>query len=230
MRKRKIKYKTLEIIILSAGYRQAIKSFEPISTMMVGHKTLLQTQIDILKERFKNCNITVVSGYKSNSVYTIHDGQVKFVENVLYRDSNSGESLRLAINNSSFSNILFIHGDLLFTPELFNDLKDKYFLESFVVTDRTNFENKEVGVNYAEALNIMSYSLPEKWAQIAYLTNQEVEIMKSILRRDDFDKYSLTFELINKVIDDGGAFKTYENTSCIKEIDSVKTIRAIGVI
>ena len=226
--KRKIKYNTLEVIILSAGYRQSIKSFEPISTLNVGQKTLLENQIQRIKTRFNKCHVTVVAGYKFNSVYKMHAGQAKFIENTRYKESNNAESLRLAINNSNMNNILFIHGDLIFNDDFLFALKDKYFLKSFVVYDDNNFESKEVGVNHTDCVNIMSYSLPSKWSQMAYVTGKETELLRSVLLDDNFDKHLLSFEIINKIIDLGGNFKAYENKSFIKEIDSIKSIRSVG--
>ena len=72
----------------------------------------------------------------------------------------------------------------------------------------------------------MSYTLPIKWCQIAYFTGNEINILRRLLVKPDYNtKYLLTFELINKIIELGGIFKCVDiKDGFIKEIDSLKDI------
>jgi hypothetical protein len=118
-----------------------------------------------------------------------------------------------------------MHGDLVISYEIFNSIN---LNSSFILVDSMNkFEEKEVGVTVVDGkVSVLSYNLPVKWCQIAYFTGEEMNILRKLLIRQDFNsKYILTFEIINKVIELGGSFKSYDiGTSFIKEIDSLKDI------
>jgi choline kinase len=223
---RKIKQKfqdPLEVIILSAGIGARIKSYEPRSLIRIKKaESLIEHQISLLNENIPKCSITTVIGYSANKVIRRVQGKTKIVENQLYESSNNSESLRLALNNSSHDKIMFMHGDLYFDNSIFRYMN---FSESFVLTSNM-FADKEVGLmNINGYVSIFSYSLPTKWAQIAFLRDKELDLLKKIYLKDEDFKYNLTFEMLNKVIDAGGTFKVVDiQDSPIKEIDNIKDI------
>ena len=73
---------------------------------------------------------------------------------------------------------------------------------------------------------ILSYGLPVKWAQIAYVTGREVDILKKIFHKfDEISKKNLSFEIINKMISMGASFHCYQpQKMSILEIDCIKDI------
>lgn len=223
---RKIKQKNsepIEIIILSAGIGARIKSYEPRSLIRIKKtESLLEHQISLFNENINKCSITTVVGYSANKVIRKVQGKTKIVENQLYESSNNSESLRLALNNSSYDRIMFIHGDLYFDDSIFKYMN---FNESFVLSSQL-FAEKEVGLmNVNGYATIFSYSLPVKWAQIAFLKDKELDLLRKIYLKDEDFKYNLTFEMLNKVIDSGGNFKVIDmQNSYIKEIDNIKDI------
>jgi hypothetical protein len=99
---------------------------------------------------------------------------------------------------------------------------------SFILTDsRNKFEEKEVGVTIVNGYaTVLSYNLPTKWCQIAYLGTNELNIFKKLLSKQDFNtKYLLTFEILNKILENGGSFKCFDiGNGFIKEIDNLKDI------
>lgn len=215
----------IQVAILAAGIGARTKSYEPRCLLKYNSKIILETQLSVLSERFPKSEISIVCGHDSGRIIKKVGKQHRIIENQIYENTNSGESLKLAVNNSLLDNFMFMHGDLVISYEIFNSIN---LNSSFILVDSMNkFEEKEVGVTVVDGkVSVLSYNLPVKWCQIAYFTGEEMNILRKLLIRQDFNsKYILTFEIINKVIELGGSFKSYDiGTSFIKEIDSLKDI------
>lgn len=225
---RKIKNKNfpqLQIVILAAGVGSRTRSYEPRCLLKYNKKTILDNQIEVLTSLFNKAEISIVGGFDINKIIRKVGKTVRVIENQMYENTNSGESLRLGINNSMLDNILFLHGDLIISQEIFDNVKMD---QSFLLVDSGNqFEEKEVGITIVDgAATVLSYSLPTKWCQIAYLAENELCILKKLMMKNDFSsKTFLTFEVINKIIENNGKFNCFEiGKGFIKEIDSLKDI------
>tara|TARA_R100000951_G_scaffold38119_1_gene32357 strand:- start:1771 stop:2484 length:714 start_codon:yes stop_codon:yes gene_type:complete len=215
----------ISIALLSAGVGKKIKSYEPRSLIKINEKFLLQHQINTLKQFFDEPEIVTVVGCYANKIIKKFRGQTKFVENQLYEHTNSSESLRLAFNNTVCSSFMFFHGDILFNLET---LKIDYS-KSFVIKDsNSQLKDAEIGLtNVNNNLSIMSYGLDERWAQIAYFTGREYDILKNIFNKfEDKDKKKLSFEIINEVTAMGGSFMCHSPLKMdILEIDRIKDVK-----
>ncbi len=225
---RKIKNKAqlpVQVIILAAGAGARTRSYEPRCLLKYNGKIILDSQIEIVQERFTKSEITVVGGIEGHKIIKKIGKSARFVENQLHEDSNSGESLRIGVNNTLQDNILFFHGDLVFSSQIFDKINmDK----SCILVDRSNkIEEKEVGVTIVDnKATVLSYNLPIKWCQIAYLNTNDTNLLRRLLIRSDYDtRHLLTFEIINKMIEFGSEFECIDiENNFIKEIDSLKDI------
>lgn len=219
------KPKLVTVIILSAGTGSRIKSYEPRSLLKIGNCCLIEHQINTITQYFDSPEIIGVVGCYANKIIKKTRGKIRVVENQLYDQSNSSESLRLAVNNTLNENILFMHGDLYFNEHTL----DVDYGKSFIIIDRHDqIKEAEIGVTICDnRLSIMSYGLTTKWAQIAYFTAREYKILKSIFQRYEYqDKKKLSFEVINMVLAAGGKFECYEPPNMdILEIDRIRDIR-----
>lgn len=226
---RKIKGKNfpqIQIIILAAGIGARTKSYEPRCLLRFNNKkTILENQIDILGNIFNKAEISVVGGFGIDKIIKKIDKRARIIENQMHETTNSAESLRLAVNNSLLDNVLFLHGDLVISEEIFNNANIN---QSFLLTDSVGkFEEKEVGITIVDKkATVLSYNLPVKWCQIAFLAENELAILRKLFLKSDFNsKFMLTFEIINKIIENGGSFNCFDiGNSFIKEIDSLKDI------
>lgn len=223
---RKIKPKNqpvVQVIILAAGAGARTRSYEPRCLLKYEGKTLLDYQLAAVNEVLIKNEISIVGGVESNKIIKKLDNNIRFIENQLYENTNSGESLRLGINNSLLDNVLFFHGDLIFHSNIFDGVN---FDKSFILIDSSGqISEKEVGATVVEnKLTVLSYNLPIKWCQIAYFSKPECDILKKLLVKQDFDtKYLLTFEILNKMIELGAEFQCFDiKNNFIKEIDSLK--------
>ena len=211
--------------LLSAGNGSRIKSYEPRSLLKIKGSYLLEHQIKTINASLESPEIITVVGCHANRVIKKVRGKSRFVENQIHETTNSSESLRLAFNNSTNFNFLFMHGDLHFNTKTL----DVPFEKSFVIVDSQNrFKDSEVGLTKnQERLSILSYGLPETWAQIALVTGNEYEILRSIFNKYEAqDKKRLSFEIINTIIEMGGKFACYEPRGKKRtEIDRIKDIK-----
>jgi len=222
---KKKKENTMSVVILAAGLGKKIKSYEPRSLLKINNDFLLSHQIKNFKNYFKDPEIITVVGCHANKIIKKFNGQTRFVENQIYDQTNSCESLRLAFNNITSERFMFIHGDVLFNM---STLKVDYS-KSFVIKDANNqLKDNEIGLTSIENnLSILSYGLEEKWAQIAYFTGKEYHLLKTIFNKfQDKDKKKLSFEIINEIVNMGGSFTCHspEKMSII-EIDRIKDIK-----
>ena len=212
------------VAILSAGMGSRIRSHEPRSLIKIGNKTLIEHQILTIRNHFHFPEIITVVGCKAERVIRRIRGDVRIVENQMHDTTNASESMRLAFNNSSKSNFLFMHGDLHFNVSTL----DVDYGKSFIIVDNKNMiSEKEVGVTVCDqSASILSYGLPTKWCQIAYITGKELRILQNIFNRfDDRCKKMLSFEILNRMISMGAVFKCYEPEGMsILEIDRIKDL------
>ena len=216
----------IAVAILSAGIGARIKSYEPRSMIRIGGKPLIEHQISTIEQCFESPEIIAVIGCGADKITKRIRGSVRIVENQIYTETNTSESMRLAFNNSTKNNFLFIHGDLYFNQETLSNLD---YSKSFIlVDDKNQFSEKEVGVtSNKDIATILSYGLPVKWAQIAYVTGREVDILKKIFHKfDEISKKNLSFEIINKMISMGASFHCYQpQKMSILEIDCIKDLK-----
>tara|TARA_R110000824_G_scaffold46485_2_gene133509 strand:+ start:456 stop:1184 length:729 start_codon:yes stop_codon:yes gene_type:complete len=216
----------MAVIILSAGIGSRIKSNEPRSLIKIGNKTLIEHQIETINNNLDNNEIIGVFGYSIEKIIKKISGKLRVVENQLYQSTNSSESLRLAVNNTSKRNIMFFHGDLYFNDAIFKKID---FKKSFLVIDtKEMMKSKEIGITIQNnKATILSYGLPVKWCQFAFMTGKELKILKNVLSNlKGSQKKMLSFELINKMILMGAKFECYEpDNMSILEIDCIKDIK-----
>lgn len=215
------------IAILTAGVGSRIKSYEPRSMLRIGDKTLIEHQIDTLKNVFGETEVIGVVGFDAQRIIKKLNGKaIRIIENQMYESTNTSESLRLAFNNNIQESFMFMHGDLLFNTDTFMDVD---FNQSFILVDtQGQFDSKEVGVTVdsKNTANIFSYGLTTKWCQIAYITGKELKIAKNLFNKfENHDKKMLSFEVLNKMIMMGACFKCYEPRNMkILEIDRIKDV------
>ena len=165
-------FSNLTIIILAAAAGARTKSYEPRCLLKYNQKTILDYQLDAYNNSFKNSEIIMVCGCEMQKVIKKYDGKIRFVENQIHYDSNSGESMKIGIINSKTENVLIVHGDLIFDESIF---ENRNYSKSFLLFDSKNsLEEKEVGIYHSNnVVKNLSYDSSDKWTQIAFLSKNE---------------------------------------------------------
>ena len=210
-------------IILAAGAGYRMKSYGPKCLLRFNGTTIIENQIHNVKKSIPRGDIIVSLGFECDKVIKHLPKGIRVVENQLYEDTNTSESLRLAINNGVREGVLVIHGDLLFNQDTLTQCD---FTKSFIIFDSKNqFKESEIGVTVHQGLATrLGYGLNDKWAQICFFTGKELKLLKSVCKNRERAKL-FTFEIINEVLDSGGRILAFEpNHMSIKDVDSSKDL------
>lgn len=169
--------------------------------------SILQYQIFVLHNTYKNCEIVVIS----NNDLEDRPKKCRFVENQLAKETGEVDQIRLGLKNIQNENCLIMSGNSFYTKETITNIVK---VESSILT--TELESYPIGLratnNYVD---VISYAIPDtRWAEIAFFANREFQQLENFVQKKDKGKLFL-FEAINEIIDDNGKFKT------IKDKDSI---------
>lgn len=216
----------VQALILAAGQGTIAKAYEPRCLLKYKGKTILEWQIEAIRNRFKNVEITIIGGIEREKLIKKLPEGCRFLENQIYDSSNNGESLRIGIENSMLDNIFFMHGDLLFDYQILDKICTN---ESCVLVDNGGqFKKSEIGINYENSyVNLLSYSMHSKWCQMAFIHEKDLKILRKLFLKSEYKtQHLLTFEIINHLIDQFLVkIKAVDIENIfIKEIDSIKDL------
>lgn len=211
--------KGIAVILLSAGTGDRISKKGTRSLYKIGDCRLIDHQVDTIKGKFPEADIITVLGFQADKVIRNRHSFCRVVENQRFQDTASGESLRLAVNNTCKNKIIVMHGDLYFDHTVFDCIDFNY---SGVVTAK--MDTKEVGlVSDTGVVTSFAYGLPIKWGQIAYFCGNELKILSELLNSSNCSKL-WTHEILNKIVDNKGILQCYHTESQILEIDNPRDI------
>ena len=216
--------KNTTVVILSAGVGYRMKSYGPKCLLKTDlGKSILEHQIETVNLCLPKSDIIVVLGFECDKVIKVLDKRSRVVENQLYEETNTAESLRLALNNGVRDSVLIMHGDLKFNKET---LLQCDFRKSFALVDsKEQFKESEIGVTIHNRTAMrFAYGLETKWAQITFLKGRELNLLKSICKNRERQRM-YTFEILNEILDNGGVISTIEpEDMIIKDIDSSRDL------
>ena len=222
---KKNKNKTqLSVIVPVAGMGHRMKSYGPKCLLSANKKhSIVEQAIENITEVYPFAEIMIVVGFEADRVIKTLPKKVRIVENQIYETTNVVESLRLALNNSTTDSVLVVYGDLIFNESAIEGLDGD--CSCAVIDSKRRFKDEEIGVTVVDdKITNFAYGLETKWAQIIYLTGNELKLLKEFC----FDRKKnkmYPFEIFNMIIDKGGLIKTIENPDMkIREIDSLKDL------
>lgn len=208
------------IIIPAAGLGRRMKSYGSKSLISLGKETVIARQIRIIKSVFPQSQIIVVVGFDAEKVRKSLPAEVKTVKNFKYEDTNVVCSILHGLKAAKSGPVLIIYGDLVFNEATLSDIKlDK----SSIILDYDTNRDEEVGVNHIDNNAIcLDYGLRSKWSHILLMHTAERRLFEQHCVNND---KMFGFEIINKVIGDGGRFTVQSSPKMlIAEIDSSKDI------
>lgn len=211
------------------GYR--MKSYGPTSLINFKNKKLIDAQIEAIRKAFRNYEIIVCCGFDVEKVHKYIRSQynslnIRIVENQLYNNSNTCESVRLALNNTTNNKIFIIDGSILFSNDLF---KERINESHVYIESDEHCENLEVGININEnnLIEFFSYGGIKCWSEVLYLHNKDnVEVFRKIIASVDF-KNKFIFEALNEFIKTKKELKYVQNNTPVIKINNIKTYHSI---
>ena len=220
----------VSIVIPAAGAGYRMRSYGPKSLIKLKNNTnIITNQLSILTKYFDNPEIVLVSGFESDKLMNNTPDWIVKIENENYRDTNVVRSLGMGLRACTNKNVLIVYGDLVFNEETCKNLT----LENscLLIDDYGLMTKDEVGCNISD--NKVQYLIPDvpnKWAQIAYITGKELEIFKKV-SWDKKNSRFFGFEAINKVIEKGGEFASVSPRGMmVTDVDTSKDLVASNKI
>jgi choline kinase len=218
--------KDLTFIILTAGVGRRFKSIGNKGLLPAGDTFLLDHQINIIKNKFPHFfDIIVVLGFEADKVSRGLNKDIRTVENELFETTNVSRSLSLGLKAAKSDNIFVIYGDIFFNSEAFNNFNS---LHSGVAVDKFNrIENDKVGVIVeSDCIANLAYGLPEKWGQINFVRDKELELLRKITYNRENDNLC-GFEVFNKVLHKKGKLEAIyiDKEQILKEFNSLKDVQ-----
>lgn len=215
---------TVVLLCDSPGYR--MKSYGPASLISIKNKKLIDIQIDIIKNVFSEHEIIICVGFDADKIskyirQKYKNSNIRIVENQNFQISNSCESARLSLNNTTNDKVLICDGSLYFTEDTINHINTS---ESSIITEKYKSENLEVCVNINEDNYIehFSFGASVSWSEICFLHNYDtIECFRKIL--STFEKSKFAFEALNELIKTKYYLKNITNQDNIYKINNLKT-------
>jgi len=216
----------LSVIIPAAGMGRRMKSYGAKGLISLNGQTVLERQIKIIWRVYPDAEITIVAGFQADLVNERIRKKypVKIIRNADYENNNVARSIFLGLQSCISQHTLLVYGDLVFnSPTIRNIIGER---SKVVVDSRKKIKDAEVGVLFGkEEVTNFSYTIDTKWCQIAYLATKEMKMFEEISSNPDYDRW-FGYEIMNKIIDDGGSFLPTEPSGMkIAEIDSPRDLK-----
>lgn len=182
---------TLQAVILAAGLGTRLGRPHPKPlTHLTDGRTILQQQVDNLRTAFgRKLRLTIVVGYKLELLME-HVPDASFVYNESFDHTNTSKSLLKALRNSTKGGVLWLNGDVVFDPELLEQMKPHIDEgKSIVSVNTASVSDEEVKytVNAAGFIQHLSKIVPHNEAQgeavgINYISQKD---KKKLIKRLD---------------------------------------------
>lgn len=217
----------ISIIILSdnPGYR--MKSYGSIPLITINNKHLIDLQIEQIKKTFDKYEIILCVGFDASKIakyifFKHKKINIRIVENQIFNQSNSCESVRLSLNNTNNNNILIIDGSLLFS---YKSIKMIDPGKNCILTQKHTSENLQIGVN-TDTNNIVQhfcFGASKTWSEMLFLNNEAyISCLKKFVSNPE-NKKKFFFESLNDLAKNKLPIISIENKNQIYKIDNIKT-------
>jgi hypothetical protein len=199
-------------ILLSAGAGRSMQTKGAKSLLVYDGLTVLDHQIKTIQKFDKKADIVIVTGIGHDRIVkhiSKREYDVRTLLNYNYKLTSQTESLRLALNAVRQDSVHIIHGDVIFNEACLSSSS-----KSSVVLSLSD-DKKSVGVAYVDGLvTHLSYGLPEKWGQIAYICKKDFKSARSVI--NSFKNNKMTFEYINMLLKDITMSIVYEGVRTLE--------------
>lgn len=134
------------VVILAAGLgtRLGRRHPKPLTHLSDG-RTILQQQLDHIRTDLrKRTRVVIVVGYKKELIMEAAAADAAFVYNDLFDETNTSKSLLRGLRMSPPGGVLWMNGDVVFTPGLLAFLRGEVAGGSFVAVNTASVAEEEV--------------------------------------------------------------------------------------
>ena len=135
-----------QIVILAAGMGSRLgRSLPKPLTELSDGRTIMQQQFDNVHSAFgQHAKVTIVVGYKLEHIIEAFP-QATFVYNEQYDQTNTSKSLLRALQSSGHGGVLWMNGDVVFSPRVLDRCVPLIARDqSFVTVNTSSVSDEEV--------------------------------------------------------------------------------------
>jgi len=219
----------IDIIIPAAGLGKRMKSYGPKPLVRVkGTKTILDQQLKVFKKFLPNANIILVCGFQAIQLMNSTPSNIIKIENENYENTNVARSMGLGLRASQHD-VLIVYGDLVFNDFCIDQMN---LNKSSIFVGKDIMSKSEVGctINNKQYLEHMMYDLPNKWGQMVFLKDKELQLFKETCwNPSNYNMFG--FEVLNEVVAAGGTFNCCSHSKArVIDIDSSKDLERVSEV
>ncbi len=139
-----VKSPTVVILAAGLGTRLGRRHPKPLTHLRDG-RTILQQQLDHIRTDLrKRTRVVIVVGYKKELIMEAAAADATFVYNDLFDETNTSKSLLRALRMAPPGGVLWMNGDVVFTPGLLAFLRGEVAGGSFVAVNTERVADEEV--------------------------------------------------------------------------------------
>jgi len=212
------------IIIPAAGQGLRMKSYgaKPL-IKLTPDLTIIQNQLNILSQKFRYYEVILVVGFQAYRVMKNTPQDIIKIENERYAETNVCRSIGMGLRAATTNRVLIMYGDLVLNKYALNTKFNKG--SSLLIDSSNTMTDNEVGCTISNGMvEQILYELPNKWSQISFFVNKELDMLRQITWNPDNERL-YGFEVINQIIDQGGKFRAISPIGIrTNDIDTSKDI------
>ena len=128
----------MKIVILAAGIGSRLGNpFPKPLTPLRDGKSIMERQVEILSEAFSEHDINIVVGFKKDLVMERFP-DLTYIYNQFFDSTNTSKSLLKALKKYQKEDVLWLNGDVIFEPAIFEVLEKEISERNSFVSVNTN--------------------------------------------------------------------------------------------
>lgn len=220
----------VSVVLLSENYGYRMKSYGPMSLLKIDKSSLIEQQIKIIKSFFINYEVIVCCGFEAKKTIdylksNFKNENVRIIENQVYSNSNSCESARLCLNNTMNHRALILHGDLVITHSMLDQMD--FNSNCVLVQDDNSFKNYSATAieDKGELKNMCVGGKSNFWADCLYLHDEEsITKFSHIINNIEY-KNKFLFEAINELLRSTRISVCKNKGQSIFKVNNIKSLK-----
>jgi hypothetical protein len=222
----------IDIVFIMPEITKGMKSFGPKALVSVKGATILEHQINNIRQVFKNNNIYLLTGFESEKVKKILQQTKSFnKKNIIvlndpdYMINSQVASIKQYLNNKTNNNgTLFINNGII--PKY--DFSKIDYNKNYIFLINGNKANFNIGSSSAQNIEYLFYDLPFLWSECLFLNPSSLDLLNNTISHTD-TKTLFFFEIINRLLENNKInFKTnFMNKNEIIKISNIKDAKKI---
>lgn len=215
-----------DALIIISEITKGMKSVGSKALLKVNNLSIIEHQINQIKNINKNLIINIVTGFEHEKINKLLEKKYKninIIYNDKYQETNQASNLLLFLQKKlDIDSLLVINGGILLknssiTYETLSGKSKIYLLDK----PKNNFT---IGCNPIGDIEYLFYDLPSVWSECLYLNSESINYLKDLTEYINIDQMYL-FELINNLISNNIYFdKVFIKKNHILKINSIKDL------